>query len=448
MSEGSVQEQKAKAAAWSGGMWGGVSALGLVVLALMGWAYWYERGTPDLSASGAGPMQSPGAASPERAAETGAAGTTQSAAVSTAPQTGADPTAEASQSAASATPSTLSDTATAAAPQSDAGSGGDARASDATAQVQFDALRATPDGSITLAGRVAPGASVEILVNGQPVAKTQADGSGSFASLFDLPPSTAPRALSLRVTGTDGVARESAESVVLRPAQSAQGTTEIASAAPAADGTAPVADSAAAQGAAADPAQGQTPAPIVTDASGARLLAPSSDQLVIDTIAFGRGQGASAQGRGAPAGTTLSAYLDDKLVGQTTAGQSGRWVLDLPGLTPGGHSLRIDATAPDGADAGKVVARAETSFDQPSSIVVVTEGAQGSASGSTGAAPGAASDGVKVVQIVRGNTLWAIAREVYGDGVLYVRVFDANRDQIRNPDLIYPGQVFNIPAAQ
>ncbi len=44
-----------------------------------------------------------------------------------------------------------------------------------------------------------------------------------------------------------------------------------------------------------------------------------------------------------------------------------------------------------------------------------------------------------------GNTLWGIASGAYGDGVLYVRLFEANRGQIRDPDLIYPGQVFTIP---
>ena len=44
-----------------------------------------------------------------------------------------------------------------------------------------------------------------------------------------------------------------------------------------------------------------------------------------------------------------------------------------------------------------------------------------------------------------GATLWAIAEERYGEGILYVTVFEANRDRIRNPDLIYPGQVFILP---
>jgi nucleoid-associated protein YgaU len=44
-----------------------------------------------------------------------------------------------------------------------------------------------------------------------------------------------------------------------------------------------------------------------------------------------------------------------------------------------------------------------------------------------------------------GNTLWGISRERYGQGILYVQVFEANRDKIRDPDLIYPGQIFNLP---
>ncbi len=51
------------------------------------------------------------------------------------------------------------------------------------------------------------------------------------------------------------------------------------------------------------------------------------------------------------------------------------------------------------------------------------------------------------VTVQPGFTLWRIAREQFGDGVMYVQVFEANKDKIRNPDLIYPGQVFAIPAA-
>ena len=47
-----------------------------------------------------------------------------------------------------------------------------------------------------------------------------------------------------------------------------------------------------------------------------------------------------------------------------------------------------------------------------------------------------------------GNTLWGISRERYGDGFLYVRVFEANRDLIRDPNLIYPGQILRLPEGE
>lgn len=44
-----------------------------------------------------------------------------------------------------------------------------------------------------------------------------------------------------------------------------------------------------------------------------------------------------------------------------------------------------------------------------------------------------------------GDTLWAIAKKYYGDGSKYTKIFEANKDKIKNPNLIYVGQVFKIP---
>ena len=49
------------------------------------------------------------------------------------------------------------------------------------------------------------------------------------------------------------------------------------------------------------------------------------------------------------------------------------------------------------------------------------------------------------ITVQPGFTLWGIAKQEFGDGVMYVQVFNANKDRIKNPDLIYPGQVFTIP---
>uniref|UniRef100_UPI0039B8B640 LysM peptidoglycan-binding domain-containing protein n=2 Tax=Albidovulum sp. TaxID=1872424 RepID=UPI0039B8B640 len=68
----------------------------------------------------------------------------------------------------------------------------------------------------------------------------------------------------------------------------------------------------------------------------------------------------------------------------------------------------------------------------------------------SGAAPEAATPAARavIVTVQPGFSLWRIARENYGEGLLYVKVFEANRDQIRDPDLIYPGQIFTVPAGE
>jgi len=50
-------------------------------------------------------------------------------------------------------------------------------------------------------------------------------------------------------------------------------------------------------------------------------------------------------------------------------------------------------------------------------------------------------------QVMRGDYLWKIARkpDIYGDPYAWMRIYTYNRDQIQNPDLIYPDQVFRIP---
>ncbi|MGI9462352.1 MAG: LysM peptidoglycan-binding domain-containing protein, partial [Aestuariivirgaceae bacterium] len=57
----------------------------------------------------------------------------------------------------------------------------------------------------------------------------------------------------------------------------------------------------------------------------------------------------------------------------------------------------------------------------------------------------AAKTGRVVIQ--PGNNLWNISRVIYGSGVEYSVIYEANKEQIRNPNLIYPGQIFSTPGA-
>jgi nucleoid-associated protein YgaU len=51
----------------------------------------------------------------------------------------------------------------------------------------------------------------------------------------------------------------------------------------------------------------------------------------------------------------------------------------------------------------------------------------------------------QMVAIVPGNSLWRIAQQIYGEGLRYTVIYEANRTQIKDPNLIYPGQVFLLP---
>ena len=50
-----------------------------------------------------------------------------------------------------------------------------------------------------------------------------------------------------------------------------------------------------------------------------------------------------------------------------------------------------------------------------------------------------------IVVVQPGHSLWRIARRVYGQGLHYTLIYAANRAQIGNPDLIFPGQIFSVP---
>ena len=63
------------------------------------------------------------------------------------------------------------------------------------------------------------------------------------------------------------------------------------------------------------------------------------------------------------------------------------------------------------------------------------------------AAPELASAAPTQVIIQPGNNLWKLSRQIYGKGIMYTVIYEANKDQIRRPELIYPGQIFLTPDA-
>lgn len=59
--------------------------------------------------------------------------------------------------------------------------------------------------------------------------------------------------------------------------------------------------------------------------------------------------------------------------------------------------------------------------------------------------PATTAPKVRTYTVKKGDTLWGIAKKYYGNGAKYTQIYNANKDKIKNPNLIYPGQVFTIP---
>ena len=58
---------------------------------------------------------------------------------------------------------------------------------------------------------------------------------------------------------------------------------------------------------------------------------------------------------------------------------------------------------------------------------------------------GGADDGTEYYEIQKGDTLWGLAEKFYGNGTQHTRIFEENKEVIKDPDLIFVGQKIRIP---
>lgn len=349
----------------------------------------------------------------------------------------------------------------------------------------FDLVRIETDGSGMVAGQAAPGAAISILLDGQVIETASADRSGKFAAFITLESSSEPRVMTLNasldgadVSGpseviiapiaqpvvvdakpeqTSGqeaapqVTEEVNEEVAVEPTiatSETQDKTPEISASPETEATVstdtdaePEADTPSEVAALPEvPSEQAATAPslgavILSGPEGVKVLqsggqtSPTEQVFVaLDAITYGDDGTVEVSGR-ATSGAQVNVYLNNALSANSQADRAGAWSVRLDDVDVGTYTLRMDSVD----ETGKVLARIESPFrrEDQQTLIAATPRTQGARA--------------KAVTVQPGNTLWAIAREQFGDGVAYVRLFEANRDLIRDPDLIYPGQVFAIP---
>ncbi len=268
----------------------------------------------------------------------------------------------------------------------------------------FDVVRVTRDGNAVIAGRAAPGARVTVLDQGKPLGTVTADPRGEWVLIPQQQLQSGARELSIEAQNDGGARVDSEQVVVLAvPDRVDEGPTPGR----------PLA--------VLTPKAGEGPSRVLQGPGAEKPKGAPPGGVSIDVVDYDEKGNVIISGRGSPE-TEVRAYADGKLVGISRADAAGEWVL-LPeaSLRPGTYELRIDQVQPG----GRVVARAATPFTRVEPALIVVR------------------EGQVIVQ--PGNSLWRIARAAYGTGLRFTVIYDANKDQIRDPDLIFPGQVFEIP---
>ncbi|WP_201860439.1 LysM peptidoglycan-binding domain-containing protein [Microvirga soli] len=345
----------------------------------------------------------------------------------------------------------------------------------------FDLVRVEPDGESVIAGRAAPGATIELLRGDQVHARAAADASGLFAI---VPPPLPPGShqVVLQSIAPDGTRQRSAQAVTVvitdgktRPLvtlTSPDSPTVVLSnpeppAAKVAEASNPETKPAEPSAPSAQQQAGAAPTISPPAPTAPAPAAPTArPEIKIVTVEAEEGK-LYVSGQSSP-GATIRLYLNESFIAPGGAGGDGKVSFSIAsGVKPGDYRIRLDDVDPV---SGQVRSRAEVGFNVPAQVASAQAPATAQASASGSPVPAqpqtsrevasalpqtqVADAGTVVIPnintaiVSRGDNLWRISQRVYGKGLRYTVIFGANQEQIRNPDLIYPGQVFVLPGEQ
>ena len=285
----------------------------------------------------------------------------------------------------------------------------------------FDIVRINPEGDTVMAGRAAANAKVRIYDGGKLIGAVQANRRGEwvFVPTSPLPPGS--RKLSLSATGPEGKTVAADSEVVLVIPEKGKDIAGRVAAKPSQplalrvprDESRPI-----------EVLQKPGPAAQLNAAKPSATAGAAAEVTIfaVDAVDYDDAGRLDIIGTG-PAGGFVHLYLDNAFLGRAKANQRGRWrQRPKQPVAPGIYTLRADRVDA----AGKVLARLEVYFARSVPL--------------KGIAPGS------LVVVRPGNSLWRIARRSYGSGFKYTVIYNANRNQIKNQNLIFPGQVFQLPS--
>ena len=161
------------------------------------------------------------------------------------------------------------------------------------------------------------------------------------------------------------------------------------------------------------------------DGDDLKILRPiqvsSVESITLDTISYNENSSTELAGR-ARLDNSVRIYINNDLKSEVKVNDSGAWRVSLSDIKAGVYTLRLDEVNENGTVEGRL----ELPFKREEEALIQAMGEES-------------------ITVQPGNSLWRIARKYYGKGIQYVEIFERNSHLIRDPDLIYPGQVFSLP---
>jgi hypothetical protein len=270
----------------------------------------------------------------------------------------------------------------------------------------FDVVRINPKGDTVMAGRAEPGEIVIIMDADKEIDRVTADQRGEWVFIPEKPLPPGSRRLSLETLAEVKGPKRLEDVVVLVVPEPEKDIAGRLTEKP----TQPLAIKV--------PRKGAGPTKVLQKPT------PASQTFVltVDVVDYDDSGQLIISGQ-APTKAMVQLYLDSRFIGRNRADDAGAWTLNPEApVAPGLYTLRADQVDAD----GKVLARVSLPFSRAAFLTAMGPGT--------------------FVVVQPGNSLWRLARRTYGDGFGYSVIYEANREQIKDPDLIFPGQVFALPA--
>lgn len=299
---------------------------------------------------------------------------------------------------------------------------------------KFDTVRVDQYGIAVVSGRAEPNTKIQSVVNGVPLQEDTVGQKGQFAMIFEVNPEESSLEIVLNTITSDGQIIPSNETVVVLQSDFATyGSSELninnSLQAPAQD--------------IVENANSLRPTLLLSSLGDVKLLQPVlpniDNKTLVETITYDETGEVIISGRASNINAIIRIYVDNAYIKDVEINADKSWSSDLQELLPGRYTIRIDEVGIDGDVTGRVEMPLQKEGESFVKSMLNSTAAFGTSE------TGVETELIQLITVQRGYTLWGISRNRFGLGRLYVNIFDLNKNQISDPDLIYPGQIFKIP---